>query len=94
MDIGDFRGLVTAVLLALFVGLLISSFSRRRKAEYRAAERLPLDDDGAPPPAAAGAAERGHPAGTEPQQIAEGAEGKGQKGRGQRAEGQRPERNE
>ena len=71
MDIGNFRGVVTAVLLVLFVAVLISSFSKRRKAEFRAAERLPLDDD-VPPAAATGAAERGQPAGAESQQRAEG----------------------
>jgi cytochrome c oxidase cbb3-type subunit 4 len=49
MDIGTFRGLVTAVLMALFVGLVIWAYSRGRRAEYTRAAALPLEDDAAPP---------------------------------------------
>jgi cytochrome c oxidase cbb3-type subunit 4 len=49
MDIGTFRGLVTAVLMALFVGLVIWAYSRGRRAEFTRAAALPLEDDDAPP---------------------------------------------
>jgi len=49
MDIGVFRGIVTAVLLVLFVGLWFRSWSRKRKDEYDAASRMPLGDDQRPP---------------------------------------------
>jgi cytochrome c oxidase cbb3-type subunit 4 len=50
MDIGTFRGIVTALLMVLFVGLVIWAYSRRRHAEFSAAAQLPLGDDSAPPP--------------------------------------------
>jgi len=49
MDMGVFRGLVTAVLLLLFVGLWFRSWSSKRKDEYEAAAKMPLDDDERPP---------------------------------------------
>jgi cytochrome c oxidase cbb3-type subunit IV len=50
MDIGTFRGIVTAVLMALFIGLVIWAYSRGRREEFDAAAQLPLGDDRAPPP--------------------------------------------
>jgi len=49
MDIGIFRGIVTAVLMVLFIALVFWAYSRRRHDEFEAAARLPLDDDGPPP---------------------------------------------
>lgn len=49
MDIGTFRGVLTAVLMALFVALVIWAYSRRRHAEFARAAALPLEDDAAPP---------------------------------------------
>jgi cytochrome c oxidase cbb3-type subunit 4 len=49
MDIGTFRGLVTAVLMALFVGLVIWAYSRGRQTEFARAAALPLEEDAAPP---------------------------------------------
>jgi cytochrome c oxidase cbb3-type subunit 4 len=49
MDIGTIRGLLTAALLVLFVGIWIWSWSRNRKEDFDAASRLPLGDDQAPP---------------------------------------------
>jgi cytochrome c oxidase cbb3-type subunit 4 len=45
MDMGLFRGIVTVVLMALFIGLVLWAYSRRRQATFDAAARLPLDDD-------------------------------------------------
>jgi cytochrome c oxidase cbb3-type subunit 4 len=49
MDIGVFRGLVTGVLLGLFVWLAIWSWSRKRRSTFDAAAQMPLDDDGPRP---------------------------------------------
>ena len=46
MDIGTFRGIVTAVLLGLFIWLTVWAFSKSRRAAFDAAARLPLEDDG------------------------------------------------
>ena len=48
MDIGTFRGVLTAILMVLFIGLVVWAYSRRRHAEFEAAPRLPLDDDETP----------------------------------------------
>tara|TARA_R110002049_G_scaffold196523_16_gene365692 strand:- start:528 stop:734 length:207 start_codon:yes stop_codon:yes gene_type:complete len=52
MDINVFRGLVTAVVMLLFIGICVRSFSRKRTAEFHEAELLPLEDDSRPPAAA------------------------------------------
>ncbi len=49
MDLGTFRGLVTALLMTLFVGFVIWAYSRGRHAEFTRAADLPLEDDDAPP---------------------------------------------
>jgi len=45
MDIGTFRGVLTIVLMVLFVALVFWAYSRRRHADFEAAAKLPLDDD-------------------------------------------------
>ena len=45
MDINDFRGAITAILLVSFIGLCIWAWSGRRKAEFDAAAALPLEED-------------------------------------------------
>lgn len=50
MGWGDFSGIVTALLLLLFIGLVAWAWSSKRKADFDAAARLPLEgDDDAPP---------------------------------------------
>jgi len=49
MDMGTLRGIVTAVLLVLFVAIVLWTYSRARHEEFAAAARRPLDDDRAPP---------------------------------------------
>jgi cytochrome c oxidase cbb3-type subunit 4 len=49
MEIGLVRGLITAILLILFIGLWLWSWSKKRYAEYDAASQLPLEDDSQPP---------------------------------------------
>lgn len=45
MDIGTFRGLLTVILMVLFIALVFWAYSRRRKADFSAAARLPLEDN-------------------------------------------------
>ena len=49
MDIGVVRGLVTAVILVLFVGIWAWSWSRNRREDFDAASKMPLGDDIKPP---------------------------------------------
>ena len=49
MDIDVFRGVVTVVLMALFIALVIWTYSRARNDEFARLERLPLEDDRVPP---------------------------------------------
>lgn len=45
MDIGIVRGLLTVVLLILFLCIVVWSFSRRRRDDFDKAARMPLEDD-------------------------------------------------
>jgi len=49
MDINTFRGIVTAVLLVLFISLVVWAWSKRRRPDFDAAARLPLEDEGPAP---------------------------------------------
>ena len=42
-------GIVTAVLLAAFLGITYWAYSSRQRARFDAAAQLPLRDDAAPP---------------------------------------------
>jgi cytochrome c oxidase cbb3-type subunit 4 len=44
MSSGTVSGIVTAVLIALFVTLVIWAYSSKRKSSFEAAARLPLED--------------------------------------------------
>jgi cytochrome c oxidase cbb3-type subunit 4 len=48
MDIDTFRGLVTGLLLVLFVWLIAWAWSKRRAAAFDAAAREPLEEDDTP----------------------------------------------
>ncbi|MDH4048071.1 MAG: cbb3-type cytochrome c oxidase subunit 3 [Gammaproteobacteria bacterium] len=48
MDIGIVRGLITAALLVLFLGIWAWTWSRKRKVEFDEAAQLPLQDDRQP----------------------------------------------
>lgn len=48
MDIGTFRGVMTVILMLLFIGFVFWAYSRRRNEDFDAAARLPLDDDSGP----------------------------------------------
>lgn len=45
MDINLLRSVTTAVLFAVFVGIVLWAWSGKRRADFEAAARLPLDDD-------------------------------------------------
>ena len=45
MDINDFRGLMTAVTMFAFLGICIWAWSKRRKADFDASARMPLEED-------------------------------------------------
>lgn len=47
MELGLLRGLFTLTLLVLFIALIATTFSRRRKGIYDAAARVALEDDAA-----------------------------------------------
>lgn len=49
MDMGVVRGLITAAILLLFVGIWAWSWSRKRHTDFEAASQLPLGDDTKPP---------------------------------------------
>ena len=49
LTIDTFRGIVTGVLLVLFVSLAAWAWSGRRKPEFDAAARLPLDEEDGKP---------------------------------------------
>lgn len=48
MDIGVIRGVLTAVILLLFLGIWAWSWSRKRREDFDDAAQLPLGDDSAP----------------------------------------------
>jgi cytochrome c oxidase cbb3-type subunit IV len=45
MSSGTVSGIVTAVLIVLFVGVSIWAYGKRRRASFDAAARLPLEDE-------------------------------------------------
>jgi len=45
MTSGTLSGIVTAVLITLFLGLVVWAYSSKRKASFDAASRLPLEED-------------------------------------------------
>ncbi len=49
MDMGVIRGLITAILVILFLGIWAWSWSKRRRKDFDAAAQLPLEDDSHPP---------------------------------------------
>ena len=45
MDINDFRGWHTVILMALFIGVVVWAYSRRRKKSFDEAANLPFADE-------------------------------------------------
>jgi cytochrome c oxidase cbb3-type subunit IV len=48
MSMGTLRGIITAVLLGLFVWLVFWAWSKARRPAFDAAARLPLEDQESP----------------------------------------------
>ncbi len=44
MDINTFRGIMTLLLMVLFIGLVFWAYSRRRKTDFNEASQLPLEE--------------------------------------------------
>ena len=49
MELGEIRGLLTALLFIAFIGIWIWSWSRKRKPEFDALANMPLEDASHPP---------------------------------------------
>lgn len=45
LDYGLLRGLLTVIVFGAFVGVFIWAYSSRRKQDFDAAARLPLEND-------------------------------------------------
>ncbi len=45
IDLGLLRGLLTAVLFVAFIGMVVWAWSGRRRSDFHAAARLPLEQD-------------------------------------------------
>jgi len=45
MTQGTFFGLITVVLLILFLGIVVWAYSKNRKQDFEQAANLPLEDD-------------------------------------------------
>lgn len=45
MDINIFRGVMTLIIMLLFIGLCIWVYSKKRKPMYEQAARMALDED-------------------------------------------------
>ena len=45
LDFGSIHAVWTVLLVILFLGIVFWAYSRKRKADFEAAARLPLDDD-------------------------------------------------
>jgi cytochrome c oxidase cbb3-type subunit 4 len=45
MDINEFRGAVTAITMLAFLGVWVWAWSKRRKVDFDASAKLPLEED-------------------------------------------------
>ncbi len=52
LDLGTLRGILTAILLALFIALIFWAFSSKRKASFDRAARTALEEDSVDSPSA------------------------------------------
>jgi cytochrome c oxidase cbb3-type subunit 4 len=48
MDWGTAMGVITAILLIAFLGVVVWAYSAKRRRAFEEAARLPLQDDGEP----------------------------------------------
>jgi len=61
MSSGTLSGIVTAVLIVLFLSVCAWAYSARRRSQFDEAARIPLDDDVSDVPAAIARPRRGAP---------------------------------
>ena len=45
MDSGTLSGIVTAILIVVFIGMVLWAYSSRRRERFDAAARVPLEED-------------------------------------------------
>ncbi|MBY0267613.1 MAG: cbb3-type cytochrome c oxidase subunit 3 [Burkholderiales bacterium] len=45
MDLNELRSLLTALMFAVFIGIVLWAWSGRREADFDVAARLPFDDE-------------------------------------------------
>jgi cytochrome c oxidase cbb3-type subunit 4 len=45
MDSGTLSGIVTAILIVLFLGVWVWAYSSRRREQFNLAARMPLEED-------------------------------------------------
>lgn len=48
MDLPTVRGVLTAILMLAFIGVVFWAWSSKRKQDFDEASRLPLDENGPP----------------------------------------------
>lgn len=48
MDPGTISGIITAVLIIVFIGIVFWAYSRKRRKDFEEAARLPLEDEDHP----------------------------------------------
>ena len=48
IDSGTASGVMTAILIVVFIGIIAWAYSGRRRHDFEEAARLPLDDEDAP----------------------------------------------
>ncbi len=46
MDLPTFRGVLTAIMMLAFVGVVVWAWSSKRKKDFEEASRLPLEEKG------------------------------------------------
>ena len=59
MDINDLRSLITVLGLMCFLAICVWAYSKRARAGFDEAARLPFTDDDAPAPTSAAQAQKG-----------------------------------
>ena len=50
MNYSDLSSLMTVVMMATFIGIVLWAWSGKRRADFEAAARVPLEDDDEPLP--------------------------------------------
>lgn len=59
MNYSDLSSIMTVVMMAVFIGIVLWAWSGKRRADFEAAARVPLEDD-EPAAGSAGRRQAGH----------------------------------